>query len=222
MTASFLIRRVLKTPEWSINYMKVPPGEMYKTHRSPGITENALTHLSIPGKIVDIPRETAQLQKFKERYQLSNYLGSDATQAFIPANVTIVAMARGEFEYMYKDENGGWLPSTTEYPGSALPVYVATSPNSFQKNVKGSISYCCGPTELMLHWDRKVMTLVATDKYVVPVRTTARHRFILAEGTVVHNSTEVSGPAVLTVSAGDIITASGLVYCAEVWVEPTE
>ena len=128
-------------------------------------------------------------------------------------------MRKGEFEYTYKDKNGDWMEPTTDYPGTALPEYVATSPNTFQKNIKGSISYCCGPTELSIHWDRKVMTLEPNSSYEILQRNAKRHKLILAEGVITVNDTEYSGPTILTIKPFDTVVAKTLVYCAEVWVE---
>ncbi|CAB4129478.1 hypothetical protein UFOVP116_19 [uncultured Caudovirales phage] len=221
MTRNFTVRRVFKNSEWSMNFLLIPPGETYKTHRMPGITESTLKFLSIPGRILDVPTDPTELIKFKELYPYCPFTDTNSKQVFIPANVTVVAMQRGEFEYAYAGTDGAWLPSTTEYPGMALPTFVATSPNSFQKNIKESKSYCCGPMEMNIPWERKVMTLRENEEYIVPQRNAMRRRLILCEGTISHNGTEVSGPTIINVDAGDSIKAATIVYCAEVWVIPT-
>lgn len=218
LTDGTVMQRVLLTREWFVVKRTNPAGGTYRTHAD--IPEIQAKRRPTRGRIFDIPSDPAELAAFKNRFPFSPFIEPTASQVFVPTVVTVVATPKGEFEYTYRAPDGSWYPPTKEYPGMALPVMVATSVNDFQKNISESISYCCGPLEAALLWDRKVVTLQAGQEYTVPHRAVLRHRMIVCEGVITHNDKEITDPVVLTVSAGDRIIAKSTVYSAEVWVAP--
>lgn len=165
------------------------------------------------GELISVPQDPVERSEFKQKYPYSNMTDQAADTVFVYRPMQI--MVRGMCA-------NGSAPAVdiTDTLQCALPadhwndVLEETTPINFPVETE---FFCCLPMESKLMWGRKSLVLSTGDSYVVPDRSAARTRVLLAVGELDVNGTTHAAPSVVTVQAGDTLTAVTKINAAEVW-----